>query len=82
MLFLIVGLSLKRIQFLNFPAVTIRNAYERPEGMDASSVILSNLEPENIVAASRFAILFSKKDLSIGLLLITRQRMPQNIFLE
>lgn len=34
---------------LSFPAVTVRNAMERPEAMDTGSIILTGLDPEVIV---------------------------------
>ncbi len=34
---------------LGFPAVTIRQAHERPEGMDAGVLILSGLEREDVI---------------------------------
>jgi UDP-N-acetyl-L-fucosamine synthase len=38
---------------LNFPAITIRNAIERPEAMDAGTIVTTGLEPEVIVSAVR-----------------------------
>ncbi len=34
---------------LNFPAVTIRQALERPEAMDAGTIVLTGLEPETVL---------------------------------
>jgi UDP-N-acetylglucosamine 2-epimerase (non-hydrolysing) len=34
---------------LNFPAVTIRQALERPEAMDAGTIILTGLDPETVL---------------------------------
>jgi UDP-N-acetyl-L-fucosamine synthase len=41
---------------LNFPAITIRNAIERPEALDAGTIVMTGLEPEVIVAAVRMQI--------------------------
>jgi len=38
---------------LGFPAVTIRNATERPEALDAGTVIMTGLDPDTIVASVR-----------------------------
>jgi UDP-N-acetylglucosamine 2-epimerase (non-hydrolysing) len=36
---------------LNFPAVTIRNAIERPEAIDAGTIIMTGVEPQVVVDA-------------------------------
>jgi UDP-N-acetylglucosamine 2-epimerase (non-hydrolysing) len=38
---------------LNLPAITIRNAHERPEGMDAGTLIMSGLRKERVLDAVR-----------------------------
>jgi UDP-N-acetylglucosamine 2-epimerase (non-hydrolysing) len=41
---------------LNLPAITIRNAHERPEGMDAGTLIMSGLKKERVLDAVRIII--------------------------
>jgi UDP-N-acetyl-L-fucosamine synthase len=41
---------------LGFPAVTIRNAMERPEALDAGSIVLTGLEPYGIERAASLVI--------------------------
>ena len=38
---------------LNLPAITIRNAHERPEGMDVGTVIMSGLKRDRVLDAVR-----------------------------
>jgi UDP-N-acetylglucosamine 2-epimerase (non-hydrolysing) len=41
---------------LNLPAVTIRNAHERPEGMDVGTLVMAGLKSERVLDAVRVII--------------------------
>jgi len=41
---------------LNFPAVTLRNAHERPEGMDEGTLIMSGLRKESVMEAVKVVV--------------------------
>lgn len=40
---------------LGFPAVTLRDAIERPEALDAGTIAMTGLDPENVLEGVRFA---------------------------
>ncbi|MDD1149212.1 UDP-N-acetylglucosamine 2-epimerase (non-hydrolyzing) [Pseudomonas sp. TNT2022 ID357] len=47
------GTITEEASLLNLPAVTLRNAHERPEGMDEGTLIMSGLKRESVMDAVR-----------------------------
>jgi UDP-N-acetylglucosamine 2-epimerase (non-hydrolysing) len=47
------GTITEEASLLNLPAVTLRNAHERPEGMDEGTLIMSGLKMERVLEAVR-----------------------------
>lgn len=50
------GTITEEASLLNLPAITIRNAHERPEGMDVGTLIMSGLKKEQVLDAVRVII--------------------------
>ena len=54
------GTITEEASLLNLPAINIRNAHERPEGMDSGTLIMSGLKKERILDA--LAVIISQRD--------------------
>jgi len=50
------GTITEEASLLDLPAITIRNAHERPEGMDVGTLIMSGLKKERVLDAIRVVI--------------------------
>lgn len=50
------GTIFEESALLNLPAITIRNAHERPEGMDAGTLIMSGLKKERVLDSVKIII--------------------------
>ena len=50
------GTITEEASLLNLPAITIRNAHERPEGMDVGTLIMSGLKKEQVLEAVKVVL--------------------------
>jgi UDP-N-acetylglucosamine 2-epimerase len=50
------GTITEEASILNLPAVTLRNAHERPEGMDVGTLIMSGLKSERVIDAIEIVV--------------------------
>lgn len=50
------GTITEEASLLNLPAITIRHAHERPEGMDAGTLIMAGLKKESVLNAVRIIL--------------------------
>ena len=59
------GTIAEEASILNLPAVTIRQAHERPEGMDETTVIMSGLNKTRVIDAVEVATAHNSQDIRV-----------------
>jgi UDP-N-acetylglucosamine 2-epimerase len=69
------GTITEESDLLDFPAVMIRNAHERPEGVDAGTVIMAGMKKERVLDAIRITI-DQRRDTSVERRRITDYQNP------
>jgi UDP-N-acetylglucosamine 2-epimerase len=69
------GTITEESDLLDFPAVMIRNTHERPEGVDAGTVIMAGMKKERVLDAIRITI-DQRRDTSVERRRITDYRNP------
>ena len=55
------GTITEESSILNFPAITVRNAHERPEGMDEGVVIMSGMNKNEVMKSIEIVTKHSEK---------------------
>ncbi len=59
------GTLTEESSLLNLPAVTIRNAHERPEGMDVGSLIMAGLKKDSVLDAVRVMVVQHQRNIRV-----------------
>ncbi len=71
------GTITEEASLLNLPAVTIRNAHERPEGMDVGTLIMAGLKKDSVLDAVR--IIIAQHDRNIRLMAPVRDYEAKSV---